>query len=155
MSCVRKGLRVGVDNLALDLVGPASIVSQGSRRRTNIALGDGKGLSIVKRLDSSQSVDILLHQVGEFGQQFTSVLRGLLLPWALECLAGGRNGNIDILLGGLVDGTDNFFVCGIDGLEGLALDALYKLIVDEPRSCAPGQFSGLKERNGSGDTDAG
>jgi hypothetical protein len=31
-----------------------------------------------------------------------------------------------------VDGADNLFCWRIDGLEGLAVDAFYPLVVDEP-----------------------
>jgi hypothetical protein len=54
------------------------------------------------------------------------------VPGALEGGASSLDGDIDILLGGLVDGGDDLFVGGVDGLEGLALDTLDELVVDEP-----------------------
>lgn len=54
------------------------------------------------------------------------------MPGTLEGSASGLDGDIDILLGGLVDGGDDLLVGGVDGLEGLALDTLDELVVDEP-----------------------
>lgn len=55
-----------------------------------------------------------------------------MLPCTLEGGAGSIDGNVDILLGALVDSSDDLFVMGVDGLEGLALNTLNKFIVNEP-----------------------
>jgi hypothetical protein len=133
LSCVCKGIWVGVDNLALDLVGPASIVSQATSNHRNINLCHSDGLAVVERLDGSQEVGILLNQIGELNQQLATVLWGLLSPCALECLAGSSYRNVDIFLCGLVDRADNLFGGRVDGLEGLAVNTLDPLVVDEPR----------------------
>jgi hypothetical protein len=39
-----------------------------------------------------------------------------------------------------VDSTDNLLGCGIDGLEGLAVDALDPFVVDEPAGKAVSQW---------------
>lgn len=132
LSCVCEGVLVGIDNLALDLVGPASVVSQASSDHTNITLGHTKSLAIVERLNSSDEVQVLLNQIGELNQQLASVLWCLLSPCSLECLAGSSYCNIDILLGGLGDRADNFLGGGVDGLECLSVDALNPFVVDEP-----------------------
>lgn len=132
LSCVCEGILVGVDNLALDLVGPASVVSQASSDHTNITLGHTKSLAIIERLNSSDKIQVLLDQIGELNQQLASVLWCLLSPGSLECLAGGSYCNIDILLGGLGDGADNFLSSGVDGLESLSVDTLNPFVVDEP-----------------------
>jgi hypothetical protein len=54
------------------------------------------------------------------------------VPVTLKGSASGLDGDVDILLGGLVDGGDDLLVSGVDGLEGLALDTLDELVVDEP-----------------------
>lgn len=132
MSCVCEGIRVGIDNLALNLVGPASVVSQAASNHADVSLGHTKSLSVVERLNSSEEIEVLLNQIGELDQQLASVLWGLLSPWSLECLAGCSYCNIDILLGGLADGADNLLGGRIDSLEGLAVDTLNPLVVDEP-----------------------
>lgn len=55
-----------------------------------------------------------------------------MLPGALQSFAGSLDGDVDILLRGLVDGDNGLLVVGVDGLEGLALDTLDELVVDEP-----------------------
>jgi hypothetical protein len=109
LSRVCKGISICVDDLALNLVGPATVISQAASNHTNITLGHSKSLSIVQRLNSSQEVDVLLDQVGKVDQKPSSVFWSLLSPRAVESLACGSYGNIDILLGGLVDGADNLF----------------------------------------------
>jgi hypothetical protein len=54
-----------------------------------------------------------------------------MLPRALEGLSRGRDGKIDILLGGLCDGADDLLGGGVDGLEGPAVYALDEFVVDE------------------------
>ncbi len=39
-----------------------------------------------------------------------------------------------------MDSTDDLLSCGIDGLEGLAVDALHPFIVDEPAGKAVSQW---------------
>ena len=65
MFCVRKGIGIRIDDLALDLVGPASIVSQASSSSSYITLCHRESFAIVKRLDASNEVDVLLDQIGE------------------------------------------------------------------------------------------
>lgn len=132
LSCVCEGIAICVDNLAFNLVGPTTIVSQAARDHAHINLGHTNGLAIVERLNSSQKVHILLNEIGEVDQHLAAVLGGLLPPRALECLSCRRYGDVDILLCGLVDGADHFFCRRVDGLKGLSVDALDPLVVDEP-----------------------
>jgi hypothetical protein len=59
---------------------------------------------------------------------------------ALECLAGGCNGNVDIFLSRFVDGADDFFGGRVDDLEGLAVDTFDELVVDEASGLLVGFF---------------
>ena len=126
--------RVGgdIDGLALNLIGPTAVVADGANDGANIATGHGDGLAIVERLNSGEEVEVLLDQVGELQEVDTTLLGSDLAPGTLESLAGSLNGNIDILLGGLVDGADDLLGSGVDDLEGLFLDTLNELVVDEP-----------------------
>lgn len=121
-----------VDGLALDLVGPAGVVSQAADDGADVALGHGDGLSVVEGLDGGEEVGVLLGDVGELVQVDGTLGGGDLLPNALERLARGGDGDVDILLGSLVDGTDYLLGRGVDDLEGLLVDALDPLVVDEP-----------------------
>ena len=67
-----------------------------------------------------------------------------VLPLAvLECLACGGNGNVDILLGGLVNRADDLLCGWVDDLKGLAVGALLEFVVDEAVGDMSGLFSGL------------
>ena len=132
MAGVGQSLGVGVNGLAGDLVGPATVVAQAVGGVANIQLGHGHGLTIVKGLDGSQSVDIPLEEVGQLSEHAATLGGGHLTPGALEGLAGGGDGNVDILLIGLMDGSDGLLIGGVDSLEGLTLGTLYEFIVDEP-----------------------
>jgi hypothetical protein len=57
------------------------------------------------------------------------------VPGTLEGSASGLDGDVDILLSGLVDGGNGLLVGGVDGLEGLAFDTFDELVVDEPEDC--------------------
>ena len=128
---VVEGVRGGVDGLALNLVGPTAVVAQAAGAHADVDLGHVDGLAVVERLDGGEEVEVLLEQLREAVQQLAAVLRRLLPPGALEGLAGGGDGDVDILLGGLLDGADDLFVGGVDDLEGLAVDGLDELVVDE------------------------
>jgi hypothetical protein len=121
-----------VNNLTLDLVGPASVVPQATSGSGNVnVLGHGESLAIVESLDSGKEVDVLQEEVGKLNEKLSAVLRCLLPPWTVEGLAGGLDSDIDILLGRLLDGCDDLFCGRVDDLEGLAVNGLDKLVVDE------------------------
>jgi hypothetical protein len=132
LSRVGKGIWVCVDNLALNLVGPTTIVSQAASNHRNINLCHTDRLPVVERLNSSQKIEVLLNQIGEVDEELASLLWRLLLPCSLECLAGSSYRDINVLFCGLVNGADNFFGSGVDRLEGLSVDALNPFVVDEP-----------------------
>lgn len=98
---------VGINRLSLNLVGPSSVVSQNTSDHSNVVLGQGDGLSVVQRLDSGESIKVLLDQLGELDEQLATVLWADLGPWALKGGAGSLDSNVDILLGGLGDGANN------------------------------------------------
>lgn len=141
-----------VDHLALNLVCPATIVPQAASGGANVALGHGDGLSIVERLDRSEEVDVLLEQVGQLDQEAATVLGRLLSPVALESLSCSGDGNVDILLGSLVNRADDGLIGGVDDVESLALYALDPFVVDEAvwlrQRCA--QHFGVQRPEGEG-----
>jgi hypothetical protein len=132
LSGVCEGVGVCVDDLALDLVSPPTIVSQAASNQADVNLCHSNSLSVVERFDSGEEVGILLNEIGEVDQQLAAVLWGLLSPDCPVCLSGSGYRDIDILLCGLVDGCDNLLGGWVDRLEGLAVDTLNKLVVDEP-----------------------
>lgn len=136
LSCICEGIWVCVDNLALNLVGPTTVVSQTSSSHWNIGgLCHSKGLSVVERLNSSQKIGILLKQFGQLNEKLSSIFGDLFSPYCLVCLASSSYRNIDILFRGLVNVADNFFSGRVNGLEGLSVDALDELVIDEPVEC--------------------
>jgi hypothetical protein len=122
----------GVNDLALDLVRPTTVVPQAADAHADVDLGHGDGLAVVERLNRGEQVQVLLEQVGELHEKSATVLWGLFPPWALEGLACGGDGNVDILLRGLLDRGDDTLVCGVDHIEGPALCGFDELVVDEP-----------------------
>jgi hypothetical protein len=123
---------VGVDDLALNLVGPSTVVSQASGNGCDITLGQCNCLSVIQRLNSSQEVQVLLDQVGQVDQVLTTVLWGRLPPCRLVGLPGSCYGNVDILLSGFVNRANNLLGGGVDNLKGLSVNTLNPFVVDEP-----------------------
>ena len=128
---VVEGVGGGVGDTALDLVGPAAVVSEAACAHADVDLGHVKGLAVVERLNGCEEVEVLLEQLRELDEELSSVLWGLLPPWALEGLAGRGYGNVDILLGGLLDLADDLLVRWVVDLELLAVNGLHPLVVDE------------------------
>lgn len=129
---VVEGVGGDIDGLALNLVGPTTVVADGANNGANITTSHGDGLAIVERLNGGEEVEVLLDQVGELEEVDTTLLGSGLAPDTIERLAGGGDGKIDILFGGLVDGADDLLGGGVDDLELLLLDTLDELVVDEP-----------------------
>jgi len=126
-----EGVWASIGDLAFNLVCPAAIISQAANAHADIDLGHVGSLAVIERLNGCKKVEVLLEEIGELDEELSSVLWGLFPPWALEGFAGGLDGNIDILLGGLLDGAGYALVGGVDDLEGLAVDGLDELIVDK------------------------
>lgn len=120
-----------VDGLAFNLVGPSSVVSDAASNGANVTLSHGDGLAIVKRLNGSEELDVLLNEIGKLDHQNGSLLGSNLLPCGLEGLAGGGDSKVDILLGGFANGGDDLFGGGVDDLELLLVNTLNPLVVDE------------------------
>lgn len=132
VASVVQGLRVGVDGLTMDLVGPATIVAQATGSGSDITLGHGDRLAIVQGFDGHQDLGITLEKVGELGQHAATGGRSDLAPFALEGLASSSNGGVHILLRGLIDGDNGLLGGGVDGLESLAIGTLDEFAVNEP-----------------------
>ena len=71
---------IGVNDLALDLVGPSTVISQAASDHRNINLGHAKGLSIVQGLESSQLVGISVDQLRELDEVAASLFWSDLAP---------------------------------------------------------------------------
>jgi hypothetical protein len=126
-----KHVRGNVDGLTLNLVGPASVVSQATNYGAHITTRQQHRLAIVEGLHGGEPFGILLNNVGELEHQSAALLRGDCPPLALERLPRGSDGDVDILLGGLVHGADNLLGGRVDDLKGLLVGALDELVVDE------------------------
>ncbi len=120
-----------IDRLALNLVGPAAIVPEAADDGTDVAAGQGDRLAIVERLDGSQQVEVLFAELRKLDQEDAALLGSHAAPRALESLACGGNGNVDILLGGLAHRADDLLGRRVDDLECLLVDTLDELVVDE------------------------
>ena len=132
MARVGEGLGVGVDGLAVDLVGPAGVVAKAADGVGQVGLRHGEGLAVVEGLDGRESAEIALHEVGELSDQTAAVGGSDAAPGTLEGLTSSRDGSVDILLSGLLDGGNGLLVGGVESLEGLAVGGLDVFVVDEP-----------------------
>lgn len=65
---VGKSLRVGVNGLAVDLVGPSGVVADTANSHTQVHLGHGEGLAVVQGLDGRDRLNVPLNQVGKLVQ---------------------------------------------------------------------------------------
>ena len=103
-------LSAHLDGLAVDLVGPSSVVSEHGGGFGDLklskqllgwthvkSLGSAKRLAIVQSLDTGQNVDIPLHQLGNLDEVFAALKPGTVeTPGSIECLVGSFDGYIDI-----------------------------------------------------------
>jgi hypothetical protein len=142
---VIEGVGACVDDLTLDLVCPATVVPQAASGGRDIdALGHTKGLSVVESLNSSEQVGIFFEKVGELHEKLSTVLGSLFPPWAIEGFACGIDGDIDILLGSLLDRADNFLGRGVDDLKRLAIHSLDEFVVDEAERVSIGAWQSFR-----------
>lgn len=130
---VGKRLRVGVNGLAVNLIGPATVVAKAAGGGGNIALSHGEGLAVVKGFNSSQDVAITLEEVGQLDEEAATFGGSDLAPLTLEGGACCLDGIFDIILVRLLDGYNRLLVGGVDGLKSAATLSLDELIVDEPK----------------------
>lgn len=126
-----KHVRGNVNGLALDLVGPSTVVSDAPSNGANVSLGHGDGLSIIEGLDSSKNVQVLLHNVGKLHQHVRTRLRSNLLPYCLEGFSSRGDGYVDILFRGFANRRNDFLGGGIDDFKFLLVNALNPLVIDE------------------------
>jgi len=122
---------IGLDDLALNLVCPSTVVSQTSSAQADISLGHAEGLAIVQGFDSCELIEVLFEEVGELHEVSPSLLWGDSSPCSFKGLPGSGNGVVDVFLRSFVDGYDGLFVARVDALERLAILAFHKLVVDE------------------------
>lgn len=119
---VVEGIGGGVNNLALDLVGPTTIVSQATSASSDIdVLGHVVGLAVVQSLNSSQEFSILLEELSKLDKELATVLWGLFPPWSIESFAGGSNSDVDVLLRGLLNSANDLLGGRVDDVECLTV----------------------------------
>ena len=107
LASVCESVGISVDSLALDLVGPSTIVTETASSQTNVDLCHRQRLSVVETFDRSKGVQVLLNQFRQLVQVLSSLLRCDLPPRAFEGLTSSRDGDVDILLGGLMNRGDD------------------------------------------------
>lgn len=118
--------------LSLNLVCPATIVPYAADDGTYVTTGIGDGLAVVKRLDSGEELSVLLEEIGQLEQQAAPLVWCCQPPYTVEGLAGSSYGDVDVLLGGLGDLSDNLLSGGVDNLKLLLVNALDPLAIDIP-----------------------
>ena len=139
MSSIGK-LALGLlDDLAVNLVGPATIVAESSgglgslhispsatafgNRDTHVkALGSTESLAVVESFNGSQNVDITLNQLGDLDENLAALkARHVGTPSGVECDASGIESLVDIGFSALDDLGDLFAIGGVDDTALLVL----------------------------------
>mmetsp|Transcript_23638 Transcript_23638/g.66144 ORF Transcript_23638/g.66144 Transcript_23638/m.66144 type:complete len:298 (-) Transcript_23638:172-1065(-) len=121
------------DDLATlaDLIGPASIVPKAFDDESKVnVVGHVDRLAIVEGFHLSQSRPVLLDQVSQ-PQHHVATLGCVYVPPRLERRLGCRDGDVHILLPGLLHRRYLRLVHRVDGVEGLAGLGVDPLVVDE------------------------
>lgn len=131
---VGEGLRVGVNSLAVNLVGPSGVVANATHGQPQVNLGHAEGLAVVQGFNGSYLLKVALHKIRKLVDEPAPVRRGNIAPLALEGGTGRSHGGIDILLGGFLNGCNGLLVGRVNGFDGLALGSLDVLVVDEPKT---------------------
>jgi hypothetical protein len=130
---VIKVARTRVNNVTIDLVGPAAVVSDTVCRELDINSGKGKRLTIVEGLDRSKGLSMLLNLVSEVVKESTSVRRVTKTP-VIKGSLGGLNGKLNIGLASFVNFSNLLFSGRVFNGEFLAILRLDKLVVNEKTS---------------------
>ena len=120
-----------VNGLALDLVGPTSVVAESLAHSADITARHVDGLSIVEGLNSDEELAVLFDNIGELEEEDSALVGRHLPPGTLKGITSSLDGDVDVLLGGFADGSDHLLRGGVDRLEFLLLNTLNPLIVDE------------------------
>jgi hypothetical protein len=127
-----KHVRGNINGLASDLVGPAAVVTNAADDTANISTGHCDRLAIVHRLDSGEEVQVLLDEIGKFEEERGAGARRGSAPCCVEGLASSSDSKVNVFLGSLADGGDDFFGGRVDDFELLLVDTLDPFVVDEP-----------------------
>lgn len=128
---VVKRLRVCVNDLALDLVCPAAIISQTASRHADIHLGHTKGLAIVEGFDGSERIEMLLEQICQVDEPSSALLGCDVSVFAFKGLTGDGHCMVDIFFCGFVYGYNWLLGGGVDGFKCFAVHAFDEFTVDE------------------------
>ena len=105
-----EGVRVGLDDFAMDFIGPPAIVSNAADGGAKVGAGHHDALAVVERFDGCDGVQVRLHQVCQLHKVLSSLLGCDFFPFSLKGLARCGNGNVDVLFCGFVDAADDLFV---------------------------------------------
>lgn len=132
MKSVVQAGRICVNGLTHNLIGPTTVIAKAVRASLDITLGELCSFAVIQGLDTGEDVNVFFKEIGELGQQATSLGGGDVFPGTVEGLASGLDSDIDIFFGSFVDTGNDFFVVRVDGLEGLAVDTFDELAIDEP-----------------------
>ena len=126
-----ESLGIRLNDLAVNLVCPAAVISKASGAHTNVDFGHAECFAIVQGFNRREEFEVLFEQICQIHQVFSSLLIGDLTPCGLKGFAGNGDGVVDIFFGGFVDFADRLLGGGVDGLESLAILSLDEFVVDE------------------------
>ncbi|CAB4942372.1 unannotated protein [freshwater metagenome] len=140
------------DRGAAELRGPAAHVPEVVGGEGDVGGGgDGLRLAVVEGVELGELLHVLHDEVAEAVDDPAALGRRHRLPGAVERLAGGADGAVDVLLLAVGDGGQDLARAGVDGLERRAVGGVDVLAVDDELLRPGEELAGV----GGGDADGG
>lgn len=130
---VRHHWTVRRDRTAVDLISPASIISERIDGTIHVEYGISERLSVVQRFQIGQHVDVTLHQIGQLVQQLAATGRVHLTPRRASGKGrlGRLNGCLNVHLVTLSHIDDLLAGSGVDRCKRFAALRVDELVVDK------------------------
>src|SRR6185312_5995142 len=128
------------NGFAVDFIGPAGEVAVAINGCGYVnGLCDLDGLAVIERFQLGEFVGMFFHEVGQFVKEAATFGGGNFAPGAaLESVAGGFDGEIDVSGVGLRHLADFFAGGRIEGGEGAAGEGVSPFVVDKKLCCGDG-----------------
>jgi len=127
----REEVAIDRASLAVELVSPAGVVAEALDGESKIDVERlGIGLSVVKGLNGGHLLLVALQEVCELEHEVTTSAAVDVLPVALERLAGGADGDINVGLVSLGDAAELLTGGGVHSGEGLSGLGVHELAIN-------------------------
>ncbi|EXK26246.1 hypothetical protein FOMG_17148 [Fusarium oxysporum f. sp. melonis 26406] len=110
-------IRIDINGLPLELIRPASIISQRTNNSSDITSGQADCFTAVKRLNCGKQLRVFLGNVCKLVEKNTGFMSGDKFSSSFESPVGGGHSKVDVLFGAFADERNSFFGTRIKYLE--------------------------------------